>query len=103
MQETMLWLTGPVSNDMRPNASKSEELLISFTKSPLSVDEIIVDGTSVYRVEHCTLLGLQIAHNLLWDLQCHKILKKANTRLFFLKQPKRAKVSAYQTWLILSW
>ena len=76
------------------NASKTKELLISFAKSPPSVDGIIVSNSQVERVDHCTLLGLEISNNVTWELHCQKILKEANSHLFFLKQLKRAKVSA---------
>jgi hypothetical protein len=80
-------------NDMRLNASKTKELLISFAKSTPDVEEITIADTKVERVDHCTLLGLQISNTLSWELHCNKVIKKANSRLFFLKQLKRAKMS----------
>ena len=78
---------------MRLNASKTKELFISYAKSPPHVPDIIVDNTSIERVPNCSLLGLVITDTLTWDLHCEKMIKKANTRLFFLKQLKRAKVA----------
>ena len=57
------------------------------------VPVVNVDGTEVERVDHCTLLGVQISSKLSWDGHCNKILKKANQKLFFIKQLKRAKIS----------
>ena len=78
---------------MRLNATKPKELMISFAKSDPGASNVIVGGAEVERVDQCTLLGLIISNTLTWDLHCQKMLKKANTRLFFLKQLKRAKVA----------
>ena len=79
-------------NDMRLNASKTKEILISFAKIQPDVSKIVVDNTEVERVTQFTLLGLKLSASLNWEEHCSKIIKRANTRLFFLKQLKRAKV-----------
>ena len=68
------------------------EILISFAKVQPDVSEIVVDNTEVERVTQFTLLGLKLSASLNWEEHCSKIIKRANTRLFFLKQLKRAKV-----------
>jgi hypothetical protein len=39
------------------------------------------------------LLGLNISNNLKWNHRIEEIVKKASTRLYFLRQLKRAKIA----------
>ena len=70
-------------NDVRLNASKTKEILISFAKVQPEVHEIVVENTKVERVKQFTLLGLHVlSASLNWEQDCNKILKRANFRLF---------------------
>ena len=80
------------NNDMRLNAAKTKEMVVCFAKNPPDLPSIVVDNTEVECVSNCTLLGVELQDNLSWDMHCQKIVKKGNSRLFFLKQLKRAKL-----------
>jgi len=79
-------------NDMRLNGAKTKEMLISFSKEPPEVATLFVNDTPVERVNQCTLLGVQLSSNLTWEGHVNKIVKKANVKLFFIRQLKRARV-----------
>ena len=68
------------------------KMLIPFARSSVNVNGIVIEDSGVERVDHCTLLGLQISNNLSWELHCQKMIKKANTWFCFLKLLERAKV-----------
>ena len=66
---------------------------ISFTKSQQKFEPILVNGDALEVVDSVKLLGLNISSDLTWNIHINEILKKASTRLYFLVQLKRAKVT----------
>ena len=88
-------ITWSDDNDMKINASKTKEMLICFArKHTPQVPQLVVNSTIVERVHTCTLLGIELCDTLTWHGHIDKIVKKANTRLFYLRQLKRAKLAA---------
>ena len=77
---------------MHINGANTKELLISFSKEHSEVATLFVNYTPVERVNQCTLLGVQLSSNLTWEGHVNKIVKKANVKLFFIRQLKRARV-----------
>ena len=78
---------------MKVNASKTKEILVSFSKTPPDVPHITVNGEELERVTSCTLLGIDLNNSLNWTDHVDKIYKKASKRLHFLSQLKRTKMS----------
>mgnify|MGYP001548856308 CR=1 FL=1 len=80
-------------NDMEINTSKTKEMLLGPLSSAnlplLTMSTGIID-----RVTSFKLLGVHIDATLSWATQVENITKKATTRLYFLKQLKRAGLSA---------
>ena len=78
---------------MRINASKTKEMLISFSRPPPVVPKVTVDGSPLERVECVTLLGVKLSCDLSWHAHVEHIVKKANSRLYNLNMLRRAKMS----------
>ena len=74
------------------NESKCKELRISFSRSGSTVDHITINDKQIEVVSSAKLLGVVVSDKLRWYAHVESICKKAATRLYFLKQPKRAKV-----------
>ena len=74
------------------NESKCKELRISFSRSGSPVDHITINDKQIEVVSSAKLLGVVVSDNLKWNAHVESICKKAATRLYFLKQLKRAKV-----------
>ena len=66
---------------------------ISFTKSQQEFEPILINDDALEVVDSVKLLGLNISSDLTWNIHINEILKKASKRLYFLLQPKRAKVT----------
>ena len=70
----------------------NQELGISFSGSGSSVDHITINDKQIEAVSSAKLLGVVVSDNLRWNAHVESICKKAATRLYFLKQLRRAKV-----------
>ena len=77
-------------NNMKHNASKTKELLIHFGKQKPNVPPITVEGEAIERVQVAKLIGVYLNDTLTWSDHIDSILKKANTRLYYLRELKRA-------------
>ena len=75
------------------NSLKCKELIITFKKSPVSYESIVINNLPLERVTNPNLLGLNISDDLKWKSHVDQITKKAAKRLYLLKQLKRANVS----------
>ena len=81
-----------VSNDMKINAQKTNEMLITFSKNPTRYSPIKIGESEIERVSTAKLVGLHIQDNLKWDTHVTTICKKARSKLHFLQQLKRSGV-----------
>ena len=79
-------------NKFQLNEAKCKELRISFARSPVDFAHIIVNGKAIEVVPTVKLLGLNISCDLRWNCHVDEICKKVSSRLYFLKQLKRANV-----------
>ena len=77
-------------NKFQLNESKCKELRISFAKSASDFAPIVINGKEIEVVSTVKLLGL----NLRWNCHVAGISKKVASRLYFLKQLKRANIPA---------
>ena len=82
------------ANRFQINESKCKELQISFSKSRDHVfPAVVINNKSIEVVNHAKLLGLTISDDLKWNTHISEVVKKVASRLYFLRQLKRAKVT----------
>ena len=77
---------------MQLKESKCKELRIGFSTTKINFDPIIINVREIEVVPQAKLLGLTISNDLKWNSHVKNICKKASTRLYFLRQLKRANV-----------
>ena len=85
------------ANNMQINKQKTKETIITTSRTasiPLYPD--------IQRVETFKLLGIVVSNDLKWNPYIAYIIHKANSRLDFLRQLKRAAVSHHDILLELS-
>ena len=72
------------TNNLQLNASKTREMIVDFRKK-----KIIFNGDSIERVDCFKFLGTIISSDLAWENNTDAVVKKAQQRLFFLRQLKK--------------
>ena len=80
------------ANKFKLNETKCKELRISFSKSNIGFDPVIINNKELEAVENVKILGVHISRDLKWNTHISVILKKSNKRLYFLSQLKRSNV-----------
>ena len=80
-------------NKFQLNVAKCKELRIAFAKHSVDLDPILVNGEALMNVAHTVKLsGLNISSNLRWNCHVSEISRKFASRLYFLRQLKRANI-----------
>ena len=87
-------ITKSNQNKFQLNESKCKELRISFAKPAAVFDPIVINGEAIEVVSTVKLLGLNISSDLRWNCHVAEISKKVASRLYFLRQLKRANIPA---------
>ena len=77
------------TNNLQLNASKTREMIVDFRKRKSPLAPIIVNGDSIERVDCFKFLGTIISNDLTWENNTDAVVKKAQQRLFFLRQLKK--------------
>ena len=94
IQDFVTDLSNQSSNEgFQLNESKCKELRICFARRKPEFDQVMVNGKPLEIVSSAKLLGLNISRDLKWNIHIGILVKKANSRLYFLKQLKRASVA----------
>ena len=75
------------------NEAKCKELCISFARSERSFSPIHINNKPIEVVSNAKILGVSISKDLKWNIYIVEIVKKASSRLYFLRQLKRAKIN----------
>ena len=79
---------------MELNSKKCKEMLISFLKYSLPCNNAIhVSGIPVESVSSFKLLGLMFSDDLFWNCHVDYVVRKANSRLYAIRQLKKAGLS----------
>ena len=65
----------------------------SFARCQPQFEPVYINDIDIEVVKTVKLLGLNISSDLKWNCHVCEIVKKASTRLYFLKQLKRAKIA----------
>lgn len=76
------------------NEAKCKELRITFGRHECPFTPIVVNDKPINVVNNVKLLGMNISQDLKWDIHISEIVKKVSSRLYFLRQLKRAKIQA---------
>ena len=79
-----------LANKFQLNETKCKELRISFAKFKPDFAPIRINDKDIEVVTSLKLLGLNISNDLKWNTHISEIVRKVSTRLYFLKQLKRA-------------
>ena len=88
-------LTWTANNHTQVNNTKTKEMIIgSLAKTNLPL--LTTSLGTIERVSSFKLLGVYIESSLGWSTHVNNIVKKATSRLFFLKQLNRAGLSSNQ-------
>ena len=80
------------SDGLQLKESKCKEFRVDFSKPCRSFQPISINNKSIDVVPSVKLLGLTISEDLKWNQHVMDICKKVSSRLYFLRQLKRAKV-----------
>ena len=79
-----------ISNHMLINSKKSKDMLLTFRKSPTTPDNLHLGNCELERVNVFKLLGVWFQDDLRWNHHIEEITKKANKRLFLLRECRKA-------------
>ena len=79
-------------NRFQLNVAKCKGLRISFAKHSVDLDPILVNGEAINVAHTVKLLGLNISSDLRWNCHVSEISRKFSSRLYFLRQLKRASI-----------
>ena len=76
------------------NEDKCKEIRMDFEKNKHSLDPVSINGKDLSVVKNAKILGVTIPNDLKWNDHVEQAIKKANKRLYFLVQLRRAGVGA---------
>ena len=76
-------------NSLELNASKTKEMVIDFRRNSTPIDPLFINGQPIETVESFKFLGSLISCDLTWDLNTNSIIKRAQQRMYFLRQLKK--------------
>ncbi|MCI4375229.1 hypothetical protein PGIGA_G00106870 [Pangasianodon gigas] len=76
-------------NNLELNTLKTVEMIVDFRRNPPALPLLTIMDSTVAAVESLKYLGTTISQDLKWDIHIDSIVKKAQQRLFFLRQLKK--------------
>ncbi|KAK0140530.1 putative RNA-directed DNA polymerase from transposon BS [Merluccius polli] len=76
-------------NNLELNALKTVEMVVDFRKNSASPAPIILCDSTIDTVESFRFLGTIISQDLKWELNISSLIKKAQQRMYFLRQLKK--------------
>ena len=74
------------NNNLERNTSKTKEMIIDFRKEKSPVVSLLIDGSPIEIVDSFKFLGTIISSGLDWEVNIDSTLKKAQQRMYFLRQ-----------------
>ena len=81
-------------NKFQLNVKKCNELLFQFHRNRIPFDKINLSTGCPNLVRQAKILGVTVRDDLRWSTHIFNIIKKANKRVFFIVQLKRARIPA---------
>ncbi|KAK0139831.1 putative RNA-directed DNA polymerase from transposon BS [Merluccius polli] len=76
-------------NNLELNALKTVEMVVDFRKNSASPAPITLCDSTIDTVESFRFLGTIISQDLKWELNISSLIKKAQQRMYFLRQLKK--------------
>ncbi len=76
-------------NNLELNTLKTVEMIVNFRRNPPALPPLTIMNSTVTAVESFRFLGTTISQDLKWDNHIDSIAKKAQQRLYFLRQLRK--------------
>ncbi len=76
-------------NNLELNTLKTVEMIVDFRRNPPALPPLTIMNSTVTAVESFRFLGTTISQDLKWDNHIDSIAKKAQQRLYFLRQLRK--------------
>ncbi len=86
IKELAIWCS---LNNLELNALKTVEMIVDFRRNPPALPPITIMNSTVTTVESFRFLGTTISQDLKWDNHIDFIAKKAQQRLYLLRQLRK--------------
>ncbi|KAL0157679.1 hypothetical protein M9458_045755, partial [Cirrhinus mrigala] len=86
VEQLSLWCS---HNNLELNTLKTVEMTVDFRRKPPALTPLTFMNSTVAAVDSFELLGTNISQDLKWDIYIDSIVKKAQQRLYFLRQLKK--------------
>ncbi|KAL0148259.1 hypothetical protein M9458_056405 [Cirrhinus mrigala] len=86
VKELAVWCS---HNNLELNTLKTVEMTVDFRRNPSALPRLTIMDSTVMTVETFRFLGNTISQDLKWDNHIDAIVKKAQQRLFFLRQLRK--------------
>ncbi len=86
VKELSVWCS---LNNLELNTLKTVEIIVNFRRNPPALPPLTILNSSVTAVESVRFLGTTISQDLKWDNHIESIVKKAQQRLYFLRQLRK--------------
>ncbi|KAL0150862.1 hypothetical protein M9458_053781 [Cirrhinus mrigala] len=86
VEQLSLWCS---HNNLECNTLKTVEMTVDFRRKPPALPPLTIMNSTVAAVDSFKFLGTNISQDLKWDIHIDSIVKKAQQRLYFLRQLKK--------------
>ncbi len=86
VKELSVWCS---LNNLEINTLKTVEMIVDFRRNPPALPPLTIMNSTVTAVESFRFLGTTISQDLKWDNHIDSIVKKAQQRLYFLRQLRK--------------
>uniref|UniRef100_A0A8C9W7S9 Reverse transcriptase domain-containing protein n=1 Tax=Scleropages formosus TaxID=113540 RepID=A0A8C9W7S9_SCLFO len=86
VQELAVWCS---HNNLELNTLKTVEMIVDFRRNTSALSPLTIMNSTVATVESFRFLGTTISQDLKWEPHIDSIVKKAQQRLYFLRQLRK--------------
>ncbi|KAL0199214.1 hypothetical protein M9458_007754, partial [Cirrhinus mrigala] len=86
VEQLSLWCS---RNNLELNMLKTVEMTVDLRRKPPALTPLTIMNSTVALVDSFKFLGTNISQDLKWDIHIDSIVKKAQQRLYFLRQLKK--------------
>ncbi len=86
VKELAVWCS---LNNLELNTLKTVEMIVDFRRNPPALPPLTIMNSTVTAVESFRFLGTTISQDLKWDIHIDSIVRKAQQRLYFLRQLRK--------------
>ncbi len=90
VKELAVWCS---LNNLELNTLKTVEMIVDFRRNPPALPPLTIMNNTVNAVESFRFLGTTISQDLKWDTHIDSIVKKAQQRMYVLRQLKKFNLS----------